>query len=162
MSKSYSMTGWRVGYTAADRDIIKAMTNIQSHAAGNTCSIAQYASVKAIKEGEQFSADARNIFAARRLLLVEFAKRLPKVTFVEPQGAFYLFMDVSAYYGKQYNGRVIDGSLAFAECLLDEGVALIPGAPFGDDCSVRLSYAVAESDIVKGFERIGVFLSKLK
>lgn len=162
MSKSYSMTGWRVGYTAADKDIIKAMTNIQSHAAGNTCSIAQYASIKAIKDGEQFSTDARNIFAARRLLLIEFAKRLPKVTFALPQGAFYLFMDVSAYYGKSYNGRVINGSLDFAECLLNEGVALIPGAPFGDDKSVRLSYAVAENDIVKGFERISAFLSKLK
>ena len=161
MSKSYSMTGWRVGYTAAEKEIIKAMTNIQSHAAGNTCSIAQYASVSAVRDGEQFAVDARNIFAARRLLMIEFAKRLPKVTFVEPQGAFYLFMDVSAYYGKSYNGRKINGSVDFAECILDEGVALIPGAPFGDDASVRLSYAVAENDIVKGFERIGAFLKKL-
>lgn len=161
MSKSYSMTGWRVGYTAANRDVIKAMTNIQSHAAGNTCSIAQYASVKAVKDGEQFSVDSKNIFAARRLLMIEFAKRLKNVTFVEPQGAFYLFMDVSAYYGKSYNGRVIDGSLSFAECLLEEGVALIPGAPFGDDACVRLSYAVAENDIVEGFLRIQNFLSRL-
>ena len=161
MSKSYSMTGWRVGYTAAEREIIKAMTNIQSHAAGNTCSIAQYASVKAVAEGDQFAEDARSIFAARRLLLIEFAKQLPDVTYVEPQGAFYLFMNVSAYYGKKYNGRVIDGSLSFAECMLDEGVALIPGLPFGDDDCVRLSYAVAENDIVEGFKRIAAFLKKL-
>ena len=161
MSKSYSMTGWRVGYTAAEREIIKAMTNIQSHAAGNTCSIAQYASVIAVAEGDQFAEDARSIFAARRLLLIEFAKQLPDVTYVEPQGAFYLFMNVSAYYGKKYNGRVIDGSLSFAECMLDEGVALIPGLPFGDDDCVRLSYAVAENDIVEGFKRIAAFLKKL-
>ena len=161
MSKSYSMTGWRVGYTAADKTIVKAMTNIQSHAAGNTCSIAQYASVAAVKEGEQFAADERNILAARRLLLVEFAKKLPQVTFVEPQGAFYLFMNVSAYYGRSYNGRVINGSLDFADCVLEEGVALIPGKPFGDDNCVRMSYAVAENDIVEGFLRIAAFLKKL-
>lgn len=162
MSKAYSMTGWRVGYTAAHKDIIKAMTNIQSHAAGNTCSIAQYASVDAIRQCEQFAFDSRNIFAARRLLLIEFAKKLENVTFVYPEGAFYLFMDVSAYYGKSYNGRTIDGSVSFADCLLDEGVALIPGAPFGDDNCVRLSYAVSESDIVEGFLRIAAFLKKLK
>ena len=161
MSKSYSMTGWRVGYAAADKEVVKAMTNIQSHAAGNTCSIAQYASVRAVREGEQFSTDARNIFAARRLLMIEFAKRLKDVKFVMPEGAFYLFMDVSAYYGKYYKGKKIDGSVSFAECILDEGVALIPGAPFGDDDCVRLSYAVAENDIVKGFERISAFLEKL-
>ena len=161
MSKSYSMTGWRVGYTAAEREVIKAMTNIQSHAAGNTCSIAQYASVKAIEEGELFTIESQKLFAARRRLLVECAKRLPMVEYVEPQGAFYLFMNVSAYYGRSYNGRVIDGSLAFAECLLDEGVALIPGLPFGDDDCVRLSYAVSENDITEGFARIAAFLKKL-
>ena len=161
MSKSYSMTGWRVGYTAAEKEIVKAMTNIQSHAAGNTCTIAQYASVKAVSDGDNFIEDARKVFAKRRSLLIELAKKLPNVSYVEPQGAFYLFMDVSAYFGKTYNGRIIDGSLSFAECLLDEGVALIPGKPFGDDNSVRLSYAVAESDIEEGFKRIAAFLKKL-
>lgn len=162
MSKAYSMTGWRIGYSASSEEVAKAMTNIQSHTTSNACSIAQYASVTALKEAEQFTIDARNIFAARRLLMLEFAKKLKNVTYVEPKGAFYLFLNVSYYYGKSFNGKVINGSIDFADALLDCGVAVIPGIPFGDDRCIRLAYAISEVDIVNGFDRIDKFLNELK
>lgn len=162
MSKAFSMTGWRIGYTASSEEIAKAMTNIQSHTTSNACSISQYASVTALKEAEQFTQDAKNIFAARRLLMLEFAKNLKNITYIEPQGAFYLFLNVSAYYGKKFNGVEIKGSIDFANALLDYGVAVIPGIPFGDDTAIRLSYAVSEVDIVNGFDKINKFLSALK
>ncbi len=162
MSKSYAMTGWRIGYLACEKECAKAISNVQSHTTANPCSISQYASVKALIEGDQFCHDSKKIFAARRLLMIEFVKNLPNTTYIEPQGAFYLMINVSAYYGKKYGEKVINGSLDFAEALLDEGVALIPCLPFGDDNSVRLSYAVSETDIVKGFERLKKFLLKLK
>lgn len=161
MSKAYSMTGWRIGYTASNETIAKAIGNIQSHTTSNACSISQYASVAALKECEQFCEDAKNIFAARRLLMIEFAKKLRDITIVEPQGAFYLFLDVSKYYGKSVAGHVINGSIDFANCLLDFGVAVIPGIPFGDDDCVRLSYAVSEVDIVNGFGKISEFLNSI-
>lgn len=162
MSKAYSMTGWRIGYTASSVEIAKAMTNVQSHTTSNACSLSQYASVVALNEADQFTQDAKSIFSARRLLMVEFAKKLKNVSFVEPQGAFYLFIDVSKYYGKSFNGKVINGSIDMADALLDVGVAVIPGLPFGDDNCIRLSYAVSETDIVKGFERIESFLQQVK
>ncbi len=162
MSKAYSMTGWRIGYTASSVEIAKAMTNVQSHTTSNACSLSQYASVVALNEADQFTQDAKSIFSARRLLMVEFAKKLKNVSFVEPQGAFYLFIDVSKYYGKSFNGKVINGSIDMADALLDMGVAVIPGLPFGDDNCIRLSYAVSETDIVKGFERIESFLQQVK
>ena len=116
----------------------------------------------ALNEADQFTQDAKSIFSARRLLMVEFAKKLKNVSFVEPQGAFYLFIDVSKYYGKSFNGKVINGSIDMADALLDMGVAVIPGLPFGDDNCIRLSYAVSETDIVKGFERIESFLQQVK
>lgn len=161
MSKAFSMTGWRIGYSASNVQIAKAMSNIQSHTTSNACSISQYASVTALKEAEQFSVDSRNIFAARRLLIIEFAKKLKDVTYIEPQGAFYLFLNVSEYYGNKINGKVIENSIDFANALLDYGVAVIPGKPFGDDNCIRLSYAISEVDIVNGFDRIDKFLKKL-
>ena len=161
MSKSYAMTGWRVGYAAADRQIIKAMTSLQSHAAGNTCSVAQYASVAALNGGDEFLSVEKSAFEKRKTLAVTLAKKLPQVNFTEPEGAFYIMLDVSAYYGKKYGNKPVIGSISFAEALLDEGVAVIPCLPFGDDNSIRISYAVSEEDVKAGFSRIENFLKKL-
>ncbi len=161
MSKAYSMTGLRIGYTASNLEIAKAIINIQSHTTSNACSISQYGSVTALYEGEEFIKNAQKIFAKRRLLMLERAKALKDVTFIEPQGAFYLFINVSKYYGKSYNGKVIDGSIAMSDVLLDAGIAVIPGLPFGDDNCIRLSYAVSEADIIEGFERLNAFFSSI-
>ena len=161
VSKAYSMTGWRIGYAAADKKIIKKMSTMQSHITSNACSISQHAALSALVYGDQFTKDAKAIFSARRLLMLEFFKSLKDVTFPQPDGAFYMFLNVSNYYGTTYKGRKIDGSMTFADCLLDHGVAVIPGLPFGDDNSIRLSYAVSEKDILEGFIRIKDFLSQL-
>ena len=161
MSKSYAMTGWRVGYAAADKRIIKAMGGIQSHASGNTCSIAQYASAAALMGGEEFLSKEKSVFEKRRDLALSLAKNLDKVSFIKPDGAFYVMLDVSAYYGKKWGNKPVIDSISFAEALLDEGVAVIPCKPFGDDNSIRISYAVGEDDIKAGITKIENFLKKL-
>ncbi|MBP5177205.1 MAG: pyridoxal phosphate-dependent aminotransferase, partial [Clostridia bacterium] len=162
MSKSYAMTGWRVGYACAEKHIVAAMNSLQSHLTGNVCSIAQYASVAALNDGEQFTAEARALFERRKNLAVDLAKTLPSTTFCEPEGAFYILIDVSAHFGKKYGNKPVIGSISFAEALLDEGVAVIPCLPFGDDDTIRISYAVGEDAIKEGFARIGAFIEKLK
>lgn len=161
MSKAYSMTGWRVGYTASSPEIAKAIGNVQSHTTSNACSISQYASVAALGECDRFIKKSQAAFQKRRDLITAEADKLPEVSYVNPEGAFYLFMNVSAYYGKSFNGTPIGGSVDFANCLLDAGVAVVPGLPFEDDRFIRLSYAISEEDIVEGMRRIGAFLRSL-
>lgn len=164
MSKTYSMTGWRIGYLAAPKAIAKAISSMQSHTSSNPCSIAQYASVAALvdKEGEKFIADMQGIFDERRKYMVKTLKDVKGITIIEPKGAFYVFMDVSSTYGKKYDGEVIEGSLSFANAALKKGVALIPGVAFGQDKCVRLSYAISLDDIKEGLKRLIEFIEELK
>lgn len=164
MSKTYSMTGWRIGYLAAPKAIAKAISSMQSHTSSNPCSIAQYASVAALvdKEGEKFIADMQGIFDERRKYMVKTLKDVKGITIIEPKGAFYVFMDVSSTYGKKYDGEVIEGSLSFANAALKKGVALIPGVAFGQDKCVRLSYAISLEDIKEGLKRLIEFIEELK
>lgn len=105
---------------------------MQSHTASNPCSIAQYASVAALSGGEDFVENMKKTFDERRTYMVERANKMKGVVCAEPKGAFYLFMDVSALYGKSFEGEKIVGSMAFANAALKKGVALIPGIAFGD------------------------------
>lgn len=164
MSKSYSMTGWRIGYLAAPLKIAKAISSMQSHTTSNACSIAQYASVEALKSPEsvKFIENMKNVFDERRQYLLKLLKEIPEIECVEPMGAFYVFADVSKLYGKKFNGKEITGSLSFADYLLENGVALIPGIAFGDDNSVRLSYCISLEDIKEGVDRIKKFISEVK
>ena len=164
MSKSYSMTGWRIGYLAAPLKIAKAISSMQSHTTSNPCSIAQYASVTALtnSESDNFIENMKRIFDERRKFMVESLKQIPEIQVVTPQGAFYVFVNVSNLYGKKYKDREITGSLSFADCLLEAGVALIPGIAFGDDDSVRLSYCVSLDDIKEGVDRLKKFISEVK
>ncbi len=161
-SKTYSMTGWRIGYLAAPKNIAKAIGSMQSHTASNPCSIAQYASVAALNGGEDFIAKMHATFDERRRYMVGRLQKMKGVICPEPMGAFYAFADVSALYGKSYKGKKIEGSLQFADAALSEGVALIPGIAFGDDHSVRLSYAISMEDIKEGLDRLERFISELK
>ena len=161
MSKTYSMTGWRIGYLAAPKNVAKAIGSMQSHTASNPCSIAQYASVAALSGGEDFVENMKKTFDERRTYMVERANKMKGVVCAEPKGAFYLFMDVSALYGKSFEGEKIVGSMAFANAALKKGVALIPGIAFGDDNSIRLSYAVSMEDIKEGLDRLESFISEL-
>lgn len=163
VSKSYSMTGWRIGYAAASKEIIKLMTNIQSHMTSNPNTIAQYAAIAAI-EGPQDQIETMRVeFEKRRNYMYENLSSINGVECIKPQGAFYVMMDISSFINKEINGYTIKGSLDFADCLLkEEKVALIPGIAFGLDNYVRLSYATSQENIAKGIERIRNFVQKIK
>ena len=162
LSKSYSMTGWRIGYAGASKEIAKLMSSIQSHQASNPNSIAQAAAVEALNGPQDAPAVMKAEFDRRRKYMVERLRKIKGITCAEPKGAFYVFVDVSALYGKTFDGKVIDGSLSFADAGLKKGVALIPGIAFGDDNSIRLSYAISMEDIKEGIDRIESFISELK
>lgn len=164
MSKSFSMTGWRIGYLAAPVKIAKAISNMQSHTTSNACSIAQYASVAALTNprGKDFIANMQKVFDERRRLMINTLKNIDGIKVIEPKGAFYVFIDVSAFYGKTFEGEVINGSMSFAKSALKRGVALIPGVAFGRDDCIRLSYAISEKDIIEGLSRIENFVKEIK
>lgn len=161
VSKSYSMTGWRIGYLCAPEEVAKAISAMQGHTTSNACSIAQYASVTAIERGDEFICDMRAEFDKRRKILIQNLSGIDGLEFCVPKGAFYLFADVSAFFGRAYNGEIISDSRSFAKALLDYGVAVIPGAAFGNDDCIRLSYTLCADDIVKGCQKIKAFLSGL-
>lgn len=164
VSKTYSMTGWRIGYLAAPKEIAKAVSSMQSHTTSNACSIAQYASVAALSddEGDIFIENMQKVFDERRKYMYERLKGVEGLSCVEPKGAFYIFVDVSALYGKSFEGNVINGSLSFADNALKKGVAVVPGVAFGDDNCIRLSYAISIEDIKEGLNRLIDFIKDLK
>ena len=164
MSKAYSMTGWRIGYIAAPIEIAKAVSSMQSHTTSNACSIAQYASVEALTsaDGDGFIKEMRETFDDRRKYMVNRLSEMDGVKYSEPDGAFYVFVDVSAFYGKDFDGEKITGSLSFADAALKKGVAVIPGAAFGDDRCIRLSYAISKDDIKEGLDRLCAFIKELR
>ena len=161
VSKTYAMTGWRIGYLACSKEIAKAISSMQSHTTSNANSIAQYASVAAISGGEDFIAKMQSTFDERRRYMFEYLSSIKEVKVFEPKGAFYVFVDVSSLYGKKAGNEVIEGSLSFAKCALNNGVAVIPGVAFGDDNCIRLSYAISIEDIKEGLSRLDAFIKSL-
>lgn len=165
LSKTYAMTGWRVGYAAAEEHIAYAMSSMQSHSTSNANSIAQYASVAALTDklhGEAFLEGMKATFDARRALMMLRLKRL-NVDFIEPKGAFYVMMSISKFIGKHLDGQCIRSAFDFASVLLDQAlVAVIPCESFGAPDYVRLSYAASEIDIERGLDSIAAFISQLK
>lgn len=155
VSKAYAMTGWRIGYTAADEKIIKIMSNIQSHTTSNPCSISQYASVEALL-GNQDSLQVMKIeFNKRRKAMVELINTISGISCTLPGGAFYVMLNYSQLKGRVIEGVEISSSLDFANLLLDKcKVAVVPGIAFGDDDYVRLSYATSLENINLGLGRI--------
>jgi len=163
VSKSYAMTGWRIGYLAGNKDVAGAVNRIQSHSTSNPVSFAQKGAVVALNKGHNFTKELRNIFVKRRDLIYEKISALSEFKVQKPKGAFYIFPDVSYFYGKSYEGKTIKGSLDFSNLLLkSEKVAVVPGVAFGADNFIRLSYAVSEKDIAEGINRIEKFINKLK
>lgn len=155
MSKAYSMTGWRIGYAAAERDLIAAMTRIQDQSTSNPTSIAQRAALAALQAPEDTVKQMVAAFAERRRVIVDGLNSIPGFRCAEPGGAFYAFPNVSALYGKRWGDRVIYHSDAFAEYLLEVArVAVVPGSGFGADENIRLSYACSLDTIRNGLARI--------
>ncbi len=162
-SKAYAMTGWRLGYTAADEKIISAMSAYQSHAAGCPNSIAQYAGVAALSGTQKPLNEMRSVFNRRRDIIASLLDEMPYVSFVKPHGAFYVLLDISECIGKSCKGNVINSDEDFAYLLLNHGnVSVVPGSPFGAPNSVRISYAVKEENITEAMKRLKNFLCLLE
>jgi aspartate aminotransferase len=161
-SKAYAMTGWRIGYAAGPQEILSAVGRMQSQSTSNATSIAQYATIAAL-EGDQGCVEKMRVeYARRRDAIVGRLRRIPGVSCGEPQGAFYVFPNVSALYGKRHEGRELRGSVAMAETLLEKAhIATVPGSGFGADEFIRLSYATSMEKIEKGLDRLEKFVGEL-
>lgn len=163
VSKAYSMTGWRIGYAASSEEIAKLMSNIQSHTTSNPNSIAQYASVEALKGDDAQMIEMVSEFKARRDYMVNKINSIEGVSCINPEGAFYVMMNISKIFGKKIDSVEIIDSMSFSEQLLDKAkVAVIPGIGFGVDNYVRFSYATSMDNIQKGLDRVEKFISELK
>ncbi len=162
LSKTYAMTGWRIGYTASRADIAKIMGSYQSHATSNPCSIAQFAGIAALTGPRDEVVAMREEFDARRKMMVDIIGKMDGVSCATPMGAFYVMLNISALKGRKLDGAEIKGSVDFAEKLLEKKLtAVIPGAAFGADDFVRLSYAISRENIEKGLGRIAEFIAML-
>jgi aspartate aminotransferase len=162
LSKSYAMTGWRIGYAAGPKQIIQAMTNIQSQSTSNPNSIAQRAAVEALTGPQDFIQTMLHEFDRRRLFLVNALNTIPGIRCLMPAGAFYAFPNTQGCYGKSANNTLISSSSDFAFYLLEEArVALVHGGAFGNDNHIRLSYATSIDEIKKGVERIRSAVNRL-
>jgi len=159
-SKAFSMTGWRLGYTAGPTDVIKAMGRLQDHMTQNPVTFAQAAAVAALKDSGEAVEKMRVEFERRGQYIHERLNSIEGVQCDKPTGAFYAFPDVSAHYGRTIGGVKITGSMEFASALLEQAnVALVPGEPFGCPDNVRLSFACSLAQIEKGLDRIEKWLS---
>ena len=155
VSKAYSMTGWRIGYTAGPEDAIKAMSKIQSHSTSNPTSIAQKAALAAITGSQEPVVEMVKAFQKRRDLICQRLDDIDGVEYVRPQGAFYIFPDFSPHYGRTINGHSINSSQELATYFLDEAkVGAVPGDGFGADNHMRFSFATSEIEINRGLDRI--------
>jgi aspartate aminotransferase len=162
LSKSYAMTGWRIGYAAGPRELIKAMTNIQSQSTSNPTSIAQKAAIEALRGPQDFITMMLAEFNRRRRFLISELNAISGMSCLTPTGAFYAFPNTSKLYGKSIDERTISSSSDLALYLLEEAkVALVHGEAFGDDDYIRLSYATSIEDIKKGVDRIRDAVNKL-
>jgi aspartate aminotransferase len=165
-SKAYAMTGWRIGYAAGPRELIRAMTDVQSQVTSNPSSVAQWAAVEALSGAQDEVAKMAGEFDRRRRLIVGGLNALPGVSCVMPKGAFYAFANISGLLGRTWmrdgRGTTLRGSLDVAAFLLEQAqVAVVPGLDFGSDAHVRLSYATSEALIRDGLSRMGAALKTL-
>jgi aspartate aminotransferase len=160
VSKTYAMTGWRIGYLATEnREIVSAIDNLQSHTTSNPASIAQWAAMEAFKTPNSVVQAMAAEFDQRRRHIMKRLDGIPQLTYVKPEGAFYIYPNFNPILGKTIRGKVIKGSLDFAEMLLNEAkVAVVPGIAFGTDSHFRLSYATSMANIDKGLDRIAEVL----
>lgn len=159
LSKAYSMTGWRIGYAAGPREIIKAMSNLQSHSTSNPTSFCQKASITALEGPKETQKTMVGEFIKRRNYIVERLNSIEGISCRKPEGAFYVFPNISKLLGKSYEGKEIKDSVSLSQILLDNAkIAVVPGAAFGADSYLRFSYAVSMGNITKGINRLEEFV----
>lgn len=163
VAKTYAMTGWRVGWLIGPADVVRAATNLQSHATSNVSNVAQVAALEAVRGDLSAVADMRAAFDRRRRTMVRMLNEIPGVTCPEPEGAFYCYPSVKGLLGKTLRGKLIESSAQLAELVLDEvGVAVVPGEAFGTPGYFRLSYALGDADLEKGVSRLAALLAEAR
>ncbi|HRT99504.1 MAG TPA: pyridoxal phosphate-dependent aminotransferase [Ignavibacteriales bacterium] len=163
MSKAFSMTGWRIGYLGTNKELAKLIKNYQSHAVSHPSTISMAASVAALEMDPQIIENMRVVFENRRNFIMEKLSEIEGIKLFKPTGAFYLFLDVSAFYGREYNGQKITDSTSFCSYILNEGkIGIVPGEAFGNDNCVRMSFAYSNEDLAEGAKRLKEALAKLK
>lgn len=163
-SKSFALTGWRIGYVCGPEKIIKAIANLQGHTTSNPSSIAQFAVCHALKHGNSdFIAKANEELDRRQVKAMSIVRTIEDVTCPSPDGAFYIFLDVGKKLGKHYQGQPIPDVSALSELLLSEArVAVVPGDAFGDPTGIRMSFAISAEDVVEGFMRVKNLLNTIQ
>lgn len=162
VSKTYAMTGWRIGYAAASKEIIKLMGRVQSHTTSNPNSIAQYAALEALNGPQDEVQKMIHEFKTRRDYMAKKINSISHISCNKPEGAFYVMVNISELIGKSIENTVIKNSMDFCKLLLqDENVAAVPGAAFGIENYLRLSYATSMDNIIKGLDRLENFVKKL-
>jgi len=163
VSKSYSMTGWRIGFTAADKELISAMGKLQSQMTSNPSSISQYAAMEAVAGPQDDVEEMRVTFAKRREFLFKALNEIDGVKAENAKGAFYLFPDFSSFFGKSYKETKIEGSMDLAMYLIAEAqVATVPGSVFGAEGFMRIAYATSTANLEEGISRIKEAVAKLQ
>lgn len=163
VSKAYSMTGWRIGFIAANEDIIKRAAKIQSQMTSNASSISQAAALEALTGPQDAVEKMRVAFQKRRDVMLDRLSRIDGVSVNKPGGAFYFFPSVKELFGKQFNGKKLESSMDVVQYLLAEAmVALVPGIAFGMDSNIRMSYAYSEKELTEAADRIAAAVAKLK
>lgn len=162
LSKSYAMTGWRIGYCAASEKIAKLMISIQSHVTSNVCSITQYAALEALSGPQNEITKMINEFEKRRNYMINRIESIDNLSIVKPKGAFYIMINIENCLGKEINGKILNDSMEFCASLLEnEKLAVIPGKAFGLNNYIRVSYATSMEAIKEGLNRIESFIKKL-
>jgi aspartate/methionine/tyrosine aminotransferase len=155
VAKTYAMTGWRVGWMAGPADVIKAATNLQSHATSNVANVSQIAALAAVSGGLEAVDEMRVAFDRRRLLIVDMLNAIPGVECPMPEGAFYVYPSVKGLLGRDIDGATAKTSAELADLILDKvEVAVVPGEAFGTNGYLRLSYATSDADIIEGIGRM--------
>ncbi|WP_410537163.1 pyridoxal phosphate-dependent aminotransferase [Streptomyces sp. KL2] len=163
VAKTYAMTGWRVGWIIGPKDVVKAATNLQSHATSNVSNVAQAAALAAVSGDLEAVARMREAFDRRRRTIVRMLNEIDGVTCPEPEGAFYAYPSVKGVLGREIRGRRPRSSVELAELILEEAeVAVVPGEAFGTPGYLRLSYALGDEDLVEGVSRIQKLLAEAK
>ncbi|GGT32706.1 pyridoxal phosphate-dependent aminotransferase [Nonomuraea spiralis] len=161
VAKTYAMTGWRVGWLIGPSDVVKAATNLQSHATSNVANVSQIAALAAVSGDLSAVAEMRTAFDRRRQTMVRMLNEIPGVFCPEPKGAFYAYPSVKELVGKELRGRRPGSSAELAELILEEAeVAVVPGEAFGTPGYFRLSYALGDDDLVEGVSRLAKLLSE--
>ncbi|MBR7081208.1 MAG: pyridoxal phosphate-dependent aminotransferase [Oscillospiraceae bacterium] len=159
VSKTYAMTGWRIGYSASNQQIASVISNYLSHSTSNPATMSQFAAEAAytVESGDKY--EMKNAFDERRRYFVDRVNKIDGVSCLEPDGAFYIFMNIKPQLGRTLYGTKIENSVDFASCLLKNGlVAVVPGSAFGAEGYLRWSYAASMENIEKGLDRLEKFL----